>query len=342
MGGLITLARPPQSWAFPDSHLKHLLTDPWYCNLSLLIDGVSTATHFFFNRRDCLAALFPLTTPSISSPMGLSSDSMPVMISLRDKEIFLADSMQFSLELACRVHGSGAYYLMPTFRGEDVNARHLSQFFHVEVEIIGDLPAIMQLAEEYVIELSRFLLEKRRESIVALAGTTAHVERLLHAGFVFPRIKFDDAFVELREVPSAFELLENGEFRLTEIGERELLRRYGDFLWLTHMPWSTVPFYQGREAGTRSALNADLLAGIGEILGCGERALTADEVRENLLEQNVDRDSYMWYLQMKESREIRTSGFGLGIERFLLWLVRHDDIRDCTLLVRNHGEAYQP
>ena len=37
-----------------------------------------------------------------------------------------------------------------------------------------------------------------------------------------------------------------------------------------------------------------------------------------------------------------TSGFGMGIERFLAWVLRHDDIRDMQILPRVNGKAVIP
>ncbi len=34
---------------------------------------------------------------------------------------------------------------------------------------------------------------------------------------------------------------------------------------------------------------------------------------------------------------MKTSGFGMGIERFILWLLNHNDIRDCQILPRFNG-----
>ena len=44
-----------------------------------------------------------------------------------------------------------------------------------------------------------------------------------------------------------------------------------------------------------------------------------------------------WYVEMREIAPMRTSGFGMGSERFLLWLLQHDDIRDLQLLCREPG-----
>jgi asparaginyl-tRNA synthetase len=48
------------------------------------------------------------------------------------------------------------------------------------------------------------------------------------------------------------------------------------------------------------------------------------------------------HMDMCDTQELRTSGFGLGIERYLMWLLSHDDIRDFQLLPRENGQEIIP
>jgi aspartyl/asparaginyl-tRNA synthetase len=45
---------------------------------------------------------------------------------------------------------------------------------------------------------------------------------------------------------------------------------------------------------------------------------------------------------MREFSTIQTSGLGLGTERFLSWLLKHNDIRDMQLLLRDHKQVLMP
>ena len=103
-----------------------------------------------------------------------------------------------------------------------------------------------------------------------------------------------------------------------------------------------VPFYQAKQKDGKSAYAADLLAGIGEILGCGQRVLSVKELDESLKAHKVNSKEYIWYRKMREIKQIQTSGFGLGIERFILWVLKHNDIRDCTILLRDHNNITTP
>ena len=326
----------PRSWMMPETHLDSVLNDRWYRIVFTLLANSSKLTNSFFNSQNVQPALMPVTTGSISSPMGLGSDSSPVAIEMNGARTYLADSMQFYLELALRIGGKPVYYLMPSFRDEQSDARHLNQFYHAEAEIEGSLEDIQNLTEQYMLHLARGLLHECEDEIYATAGTISHVESFIARGAGFPRLTFDEAAKTLSSVKGALRPCETGDLLITSVGEAALIAEYGDFIWLTHFPMSTVPFYQARDPNNRrNSLSADLLAGIGEILGLGERARTGDDVIQNIRAAEVNPSGYDWYIQMKTASPIQTAGFGLGVERFLMWLTQSRDIRDWSLVPRD-------
>ena len=89
---------PPKSWKEPQSHFLCALDSDWYKALAVLQNELCTATYNFFHSKNMKTLFLPVTTNSISSPMGLGSDSLPVEIELFGQKTFLADSMQFMLE----------------------------------------------------------------------------------------------------------------------------------------------------------------------------------------------------------------------------------------------------
>lgn len=334
------LITPPQSWARPKMQYREALLHPWYRALFEITDAFFYATVIFFQSHKLMASLLPITTNAISSPMGLGSDSLPVQVEVGGVPVYLADSMQFMLEYSLRIHPqrTGVYYVMPSFRGEDMDQRHLCQFFHSEAEIVGGLADVMSLSEAYLRHLNAFMLEHLEKTIAAVVGSTAHVENMLSRNEVFRRICYQDAIDELKKEPGHVSHVVADWMKITSAGEQELLRRYGDFIWLTHFPHKTVPFYQAIDEENQDySLSADLLAGIGEILGSGERHQSAEQVRKALQLHEVDAEPYGWYIDMKSLLPLRTAGFGLGMERYILWLLQHDDIRDCQILSRENG-----
>ena len=336
---------PPKLWTKPVDLDLERMTHPWYQTLVRLENTISVETMQFYNNAGLVTMHLPVTTGSISSPMGRGSDSLPVQIDLFGVPTYLADSMQFMLEYGCRLHSKGCYYLMPSFRGEAADSRHLCQFYHSEAEIPGDLEAVIILVEQYLRHLCTMLLKDRQADIQACAGTTEHLTDFLSRKTI-PRVTMDQAVAFLSRLPSEtplYQVDQKYSFRtITPAGEQQLIRHYKGFVWLTHFDHLSVPFYQAFDQNFSKAKNADLLFGIGEVVGSGERHVTPEDVRLALSLHKVAGDSYQWYTRMKELVPMKTSGFGLGIERFLLWVLNHDDIRDCQLLPRYNGVECLP
>ena len=65
---------------------------------------------------------------------------------------------------------------------------------------------------------------------------------------------------------------------------------------------------------------ADLLLGNGEVLGLGERHKTASDIIVALQQHNISPEPYDWYTSLRDKKEIKTSWFRMGIERFIAWI----------------------
>lgn len=318
------------------------MSDPWYRALLELTDVFNAATVDFWRTRRVRAAYLPVTTGSVSSPMGIGSDSTPVAVEVAGVKTYLADSMQFLLEYGCRLSEAGCYYVMPSFRGESADDSHLCQFFHSEAEVPGGLEDVQGVVQEYLRHLATSWLEHAADTIRAVAGADEHV-RALRDEDVFSSIRFEQAVALTAGDPALMQDLLPGVRTLTRAGERRVMEVHGPFTWVTHSDHLSVPFYQAFEEGDASvALNGDLLFGIGETVGCGERHRTAVQLREALRQHAVDEADYAWYVRMRELAPMRTAGFGMGVERVLLWLTKHDDIRDVPLLLRFNGQQINP
>jgi asparaginyl-tRNA synthetase len=298
-------------------------------------------THSFWSKFGLKCMNFPITTASISSPMGLGSDSLPVQVNLFGVPTYLADSMQFALELGCRISSEGAYYIMPSFRGEATDETHLSQFFHSEVELPVNHATIMIKAEEYLKALVVRLLDSSHEKISKVQKNLTHLEALLSMDR-FPCISVVDAFEILDRNEKYFKLV-LGRVEITRAGEKALIDIFKGPVWLNGFAHFLVPFYQAFDPENKeNALAADLLLGPGEILGCGQRHTSSLELIKALALHGVEAASYEWYLQMQHERPILTSGFGLGIERFLMWVLCVEDIRKLQILIRDRGSQIVP
>ncbi|MDQ0417967.1 asparaginyl-tRNA synthetase [Croceifilum oryzae] len=344
MNTLAKRVSPTKSWVNPNDHYKKSMGHPWYQAIAVLQDEIVHSTFQFFREQGIRSVCLPATTGSVTSPMGLGSDSLPVKIELEGVETYLADSMQFHLEYMLRYLDQGVHYVMPTFRGEDADARHLCQFYHSEAEVVGTLEDVMKLVSEYIHRLCVDILNnpESKKLVMEIAGTTEHIEKVVSQKGVYSTITLSEAILELENDPEYVSTHPVGFKTITNKGEQELIRRFGGLVWLTHHDYLSVPFYQARDKNGVAALNADLLFGIGEVVGCGERHTTGEELRESMEYHTVDEKEYEWYTYMKDHNPMKTSGFGMGMERFILFLLKHDDIRDIQIIPRFNGVAINP
>lgn len=337
--------KPNNSWK-SDQHYLFAMNDPWYRVILKIQHDISLYTALFYENEKMKTLHLPITTGSISSPMGLGSDSSPVKVNICGLDTYLADSMQFMLEYGCRIFKEGCYYLMPSFRGEEADERHLCQFFHSEAEIVGNLNDVILLVERYLKYLCEKIIVSCGDDIYNVTNDLSHIERIINIQEPIARITLDDALKLLEEngyKEECYTRHKEGFRVLNSYGEKKLIELFNGIVWLTHFEHISVPFYQAFDENNREkALNADLLFGIGEVVGAGERHETETQVIQALKEHSVDAKEYEWYINMKKEHPLKTSGFGMGIERFILWLLKHDDIRDCQLIPRFNGVNILP
>lgn len=335
--------REPNLWKSEKDFYLNVLVNPWYKLLVKLENLVSMETMKFYEEKGIITMHLPVTTGSISSPMGRGSDSLPVKVNLEGIDTYLADSMQFLLEYGCRLNEKGVYYVMPSFRGEKADERHLCQFYHSEAEIPGNLEDVMNLVEEYVKYLSKKILENFKEELEKAIGDISHIEKIANYNGNFPRITFNQAEQALKEKfgDNINDYIEynDGWRNITRKAEQELIKIYDSIVWITNYDILAVPFYQQFDddlAGTTK--NADLLFGIGETVGCGERHQNDMDLLKSMKLHEVDKEEYEWYIKLKEKYPLQTAGFGMGIERYLMWVLKASDIRNMQICLRFNGE----
>lgn len=158
-----------------ETHYLDAIESKWYQMLCLLQDEINHATYSFFRGKGIKSVSLPITTGSVTSPMGLGSDSLPVKINLEGEETYLSDSMQFHLEYAIRLLKNGTHYVMPSFRGEKVDKRHLCQFYHSEAEIPGKLDDVISLVNQYILFLCNHIIQNIKEDLSDFTGDISHM-----------------------------------------------------------------------------------------------------------------------------------------------------------------------
>src|SRR5260370_4476155 len=80
-----------------------------------------------------------------------------------------------------------------------------------------------------------------------------------------------------------------------------------------------------------------LVPGVGEIIGGSQREDRLDVLKQRMREQGLDPHSYEWYLDLRRYGTVPHAGFGLGLERTILFVTGMANIRDVIPVPRTPG-----
>ena len=334
----------------PRGHYLDLCKSSYYNALLVLRHFVKFSSDYYFGvKQNAVNVDLFMLTSSISSPMGPGSDSEPVPIKFGSLDTYLVDSSQFGFEPLLLNDFDKVYCYLPSMRGEDPDDRHLNQFYHCELEMVGQLDELFPVVEGYIKILAEMIL-LMGNIVSKISEDPNRTNRALN-NIVdvkkFPSITFEHA-VNL--------LVKNGKKHLVNFtkngrdigaqGEIELLKilNVETPVWMTSFDRDRVPFYQKPDPNnTEKTINADLLfppiiedSFGGEILGAGQRQDSVEEILESLKRQNdISPSLYGWYIDLRRNPKYQSSsGFGLGIERFIAWSLGKTNIRDCIIYPR--------
>ena len=241
--------------------------------------------------------------------------------------------------------GLGKIYTFgPSFRAEKSNTpRHVAEFWHVEPEVaFAELPDIIEIAEDMIKYIISSVLEKCPDE---LKFFDAHFEKGLIekletvASHNFAVMTYTEAIEKLKASGENFQYpVEWGCDLMTE-HERyisEVICKKPVFL--TDYPKEIKSFYMKQNPDGKTVAATDLLVpGVGEIIGCSEREADLDKLLEAMKARNMNLDDYKDYLSLRKFGSVPHSGFGLGLERIIMYVTGVSNIRDVILYPRTVG-----
>jgi asparaginyl-tRNA synthetase len=281
---------------------------------------VVKAIRDFFDGRGFRLMDTPILTPSACEGTTTLFETQYF-----DQKAYLSQSGQLYNEATAMAFGK-VYCFGPTFRAErSKTRRHLIEFWMVEPEVaFAVLDDIVELAQDLIVFILERTLEKRRRELETLERDTAPLDRVKKP---FPRVTYEEALHLLQSKGSA--IAWGTDFGAPEEG---LMSEIFDLpVCVTHFPAAIKAFYMQPDAARPDlALGVDVLAseGYGEIIGGGQRIHDLALLEQRIKEQNLPREAYEWYLDLRKFGTAPHSGFGLGVERTVAWICGTKHIRE--------------
>ncbi len=271
---------------------------------------------------------------------------------------YLTVSSQLHAEVA--VSGLGRVFTMgPVFRAEHSNTtRHLAEFWMLEPELAfaGRDEALM-VAEAVTIACARRVLKECEEDIAFLQGKDALetqvdlARRLREAaeaepGSFFARMSYDEAVDRLAAARGDDFGLAPARGEPLSTAHERYLARDGRPVAVLDYPQGTKPFYMRLRDGDAEgapearALNFDVLfQSVGEVFGGGQREDRVDALAARMARMGLDKSAYSWYLDLARYGATEHAGFGMGIERLVMYFTGLTNVRDVCLLPRAQGQC---
>lgn len=317
---------------------------------------VSASIHEFFQSRRFIYVHTPLITASDCEGAGemfkvttigysneYKSEEEYYANDFFGKKAALSVSGQLEGEVAAMALGK-IYTFGPSFRAEKSNTpRHVAEFWHVEPEVaFAELPDIIELAEALIKHIINAVLEKCPEELKFFDrhfenGLIEKLETV--AGHNFAVMTYTEAIERLKASGKDFKYpVEWGCDLMTEheryISE-EICKKP---VFLTDYPKEIKSFYMKQNPDGKTVAATDLLVpGVGEIIGCSEREADLDKLLEAMKSRNMSLDEYEHYIALRRFGSVPHSGFGLGLERIIMYVTGVQNIRDVILYPRTVG-----
>ncbi len=320
---------------------------------------VSFAIHRFFQENgytyvhtpiltgsDCEGAgeIFRVTTEGYREAMQAKDEEEYIARDFFKRKAGLTVSGQLEGEVAAMAMGK-IYTFGPTFRAENSNTpRHAAEFWQVEPEVaFAKLPDIIEIAESMIKYIIRAVLDECKNEL-------AFFEKAFEKGLVEKLEKVASSDFQVLDYTEAIDILQKSgkdfgypvEWGLDLQTEHERYiteQVFNKPVFVINYPKKIKSFYMKQNDDGKTVAATDLLVpGVGEIIGCSEREDNLEKLTQAMVDRGMDLDDYKGYMDLRKYGTVPHSGFGLGLERILMYVTGINNIRDVQLYARTAGD----
>ena len=304
----------------------------------------SYALHKFFNSEGYVYLQAPILTSSdcegagelfrVSTQPIYDGKKLNAKDELFGKSVYLSPSCQLEGETFALAFGK-TYTFGPSFRAENSNTvKHANEFWHIEPEIaFYELFDDMDVMEKMIKFAINYLFDHCKDE---LEFFDSFVEKGLIAKLKnvtdneFARITYDEAIKQLEKNNDKFEYKVKWGCDLQTEHEKYLTQVvYGKPVFVYNYPKEIKAFYMRLNDDNKTVKATDLLVpGIGELCGASEREERYDVLKNRINELGLDEKDYWWYLNLRKFGSVKHSGFGMGFDRFVMYVTGMQNIRD--------------
>jgi len=304
----------------------------------------SFALHKFFHDQGFVYVHAPILTSSdcegagelfkVSTQDIYAGQKLDPKDELFGKQVFLSPSCQ--LEGEAFALGMGNIYTFgPSFRAENSNTvKHMNEFWHIEPEMafaeLEDDMDVMEAMIKYV--LNHLFTHCKTELEFFNRFVEPGLLDKLHnvADNEFARVTYTEAIKELEKNNKNFKFQASWGADLQSEHEKYLSQEvYKKPVFVYNYPKDIKAFYMRLNDDGKTVKATDLLVpGIGELCGASEREERYEVLQNRIKELGLNEKDYWWYMNLRKYGSVKHSGFGMGFDRFIMYVTGNTNIRD--------------
>ncbi len=300
---------------------------------------LSMAIHEFFQSQGFVYVHTPIITGNDGEGAGemfraTTIDNTEFDKDFFGKEAFLTVTGQLHVEAFCMAFRD-VYTFGPAFRAENSHtSRHASEFWMIEPEIaFADLEDDMDLIEDMIKFCIDYVLENASEEMKFFESMIDKecIERITKVrNSEFKRMTYTEAIDILQKADVKFGTKVYWGMDLESEHERYICEEVVKGpVFLTDYPKEIKAFYMRLNDDGKTVAACDLLVpGIGELVGGSQREERYEVLEKIMDEKGMAKDGLQWYMDLRRFGGCKHAGFGLGFDRFLMYLTGIQNIRD--------------
>lgn len=349
---ILIIGSAPENYPLqPKRHTKEFLREIMYLRSRtrvfqavFRIRSVATMViHEYFQSRDYLCLSSPILTTNDAEGAGNTFSVTAGEGDFFGKPVSLAVTGQFEAE-AFAMAFQKVYTFGPIFRAEDSNTKiHAAEFWMIEPEIaFCNLQQLMDIEEDFLVTIAAEIAQRVPEEIKFLEEYTGvklkeRIEKLTQSKIV--RITHQQAITILKEATVEFEFKPEYGQDLAREHEKYLTdQKFKSPVFVYDWPKDIKAFYMYQNDDGETVGGVDLLVPDGgELMGGSQREHRYEHLCKRMEEMNIPKGGLDWYLNLRKFGGCEHAGFGMGFDRFLIYITGMDNIRDVIPFPRTPG-----
>lgn len=291
-----------------------------------LRNTLSWAIHNFFHKNNFLYLHNPIITSNDCEGGG-------EIFNVVDQNEEESNGFLGNLTVSGQLHAEAfaqtyqkVYTFAPTFRADKSNTRfHSAEFWMVEPEMaFAQCQDGIDLATKLLKSISKAVYIHNQRELQYLSKLNnldliTRIEKLVKEPFL--KIDYQEA-IDILKLKWGTDLNKEQELNLSQYFHHQPL-------FIVNFPAEIKAFYMKKNPDQKTVACFDLLlSDVGEVIGGSQREDDYHKLLQAAKNWNLNFTEMAWYLNLRQQGYGGSTGFGLGLDRFLMYLTGTENIRD--------------